>query len=207
MRIFTIFVVVALCATTMFHGWNIAGFAYARMQFTDPRDAQPADFTRWLATPGIAAAVLETSLPNMTDGTDIEGARNRKRGLEAIAALRPLSAGNWLALAGLRLVTGAPYQQVLDALAMSSLAGPNEGGIMLQRGTFGLLQWESLPHDARQRTIRDLSGALLSTTLQDVEILPAKNTLREKSAQTRQDVADMLRDSGVPPSEIARIGL
>ena len=36
---------------------------------------------------------------------------------------------------------------------------------MLQRGIFGLLQWEALPAEPRQRTIADLAGALLGTTV------------------------------------------
>jgi hypothetical protein len=207
MRFFVALAITATCAITMFHGWRIASFAHARMQATNSHDGQPADLTRWFGAPGITAAALEASLPNMTDATDIEGARARERRVEEIAAVRPLSASTWLALAGLRLVTGAPYRQVLDALAMSSIAGPNEAGIMLQRGIFGLLQWENLPTDARRRTITDLSGVLLSTTIQDEDILPAKNVLREKSTQTRHEVADLLRDDGVPASEITRLGL
>ena len=37
--------------------------------------------------------------------------------------------------------------------------------------------------------------------------MPAKNILSEKPAETRQDIAAMLRGSGVPASEIGRIGL
>jgi hypothetical protein len=143
----------------------------------------------------------------MSDATDIAGARDRADGLAAIAAIHPLSSANWLALAGMRLVTGQPYQQVLDALAMSALTGPNEGAIMLQRGVFGLLQWERLPEDVRRHTATDLAGAILGTSVQDVDLLSAKNILREKSPQTRQELADLLRADGVPASELDRMGL
>jgi hypothetical protein len=206
MRLLTIFIIVGTCTVTMFHGWNVASFAQARMQLANTRGAESAGLAKWIGSPGVTAAALEASLPKMADATDIEGARHRERQLEAIAAVRPLSASTWLALAGLRLVTGAPRQQVLGALAMSSIAGPNEGRVMWQRGVFGLLQWEELPQDARQRTITDLSGAL-GTSIEDPNLSPAKNILSEKPAETRQDIAALLRSSGVPASEISRLGL
>src|SRR5262249_52992175 len=123
------------------------------------------------------------------------------------AAVHPLSSANWLALAGMKLVTGQPHPQVLGALAMSALTGPNEGAVMLQRGVFGLLQWERLPEDVRRRTAMDLAGAVLGTHVEDADLLPAKNILREKPPQTRQEVGELLRADGVPASELGRIGL
>lgn len=78
---------------------------------------------------------------------------------------------------------------------------------MLQRGIFGLLQWEVLPPETRERTIADLAGALLGTTVRDVEVNPAKNVLAGKSADVRREIADRLSAEGVAPSELARMGL
>jgi hypothetical protein len=202
-RLPTILVIVALCVTTMSRGWAVVEFGHARAEAEEAGQA----LARWKDAPGLGAASLEASLPSMSDATDIAGARDRAEGLAAIAAVHPLSSANWLALAGMRLVTGQPYQQVLEALAMSALTGPNEGAVMLQRGIFGLLQWERLPEDVRRRSATDLAGAILGTNVQDADLLPAKNILREKSSQTRQEVGDLLRADGVPASEIGRIGL
>jgi hypothetical protein len=189
----------------MVRGWDIAAFGYARIEAAGPD--QRAALARWKNAAGLGEAALEVSLPSMSDATDIENARRRADGLAAIAAVHPLSSANWLALAGMRLVTGEPYQDVLDALAMSSVTGPNEGAVMLQRGIFGLLQWERLPEDVRRRTATDLAGAILGTNVQDAELLPAKNILREKPPETRQAVGYLLRADGVPASELGRIGL
>ncbi|HEY1796202.1 MAG TPA: hypothetical protein VGG57_08780 [Stellaceae bacterium] len=188
-------------------GWNIAEFGYARAAALASRQTAPAGLARWQDAPGLGEAALEASLPAMSDPTDIAGARARAERLAAIAAVHPLSSANWLALAGMGLVTGQPHQRVLDALAMSALTGPNEGAVMLQRGIFGLLQWERLPADVRQRTASDLAGAILGTNVQDADLLPAKNILREKPSQTRQEVGDLLRADGVPASDLGRIGL
>lgn len=191
----------------MVRGWNVARFAYVRAQIIQSHDAETASLRRWIGTPGVTEAALKASLRSMTDATDIEGARRRESGLAAIIAARPLSAENWLAIAGMRLVTGEPYQQVLDALAMSSVTGPNEGAVMWQRGIFGVLQWENLPQSARKRTISDLAGAVLGTSPNDGEFLSAKNILRGKPPLTREDVADLMRAEGVPPSALGRMGL
>jgi hypothetical protein len=90
---------------------------------------------------------------------------------------------------------------------MSSLTGANEGSIMLQRGTFGLVQWEILPADVRKRVIADLAGAVLETTVRDGEIAPAKNVLTAKTPDTRQEIASLLRAQGVSANELARMGL
>src|SRR5262249_54026014 len=144
-------VIVALCAVAMSRGWTIVQLGFARAEVRLGGQVT-ASLAQWQGAPGLGEASLEASLPLMSDATDIAGARARAEGLAAIAAVHPLSSANWLALAGMRLVTGQPYQQVLDALAMSTLSGPNEGAVMLHRGVFGLLQWERLPEDVRRRT-------------------------------------------------------
>jgi hypothetical protein len=78
---------------------------------------------------------------------------------------------------------------------------------MLQRGIFGLFQWESLPLEVRSRIVGDIAGALSGTTVRDGEIEPARTLLATKAAQTQQEIASLLRASGVPPNELARMGL
>ena len=161
----------------------------------------------WTATPGLGGPALRASLSTIADAADVGAVRERTETLTALLAVQPLSSADWLSLAAMRLVAHESYDKVLGALAMSSLTGPNEGEVMLRRGTFGLVQWEILPADARRRVIADLAGAILQTTVRDGEIAPAKNVLSVKSADTRREIAGLLGAEGVPAKELARMGL
>jgi hypothetical protein len=204
MRLLTAVAVIGLCAFAAFRGWGIVGFAVARAHGASG-DQQAV--RAWIGVAGLAGAAREASLTQVADPADIEGARQRGEDLAAILSVRPLSSTNWLSLAGMRLVTAQPYQQVLAALTMSWVTGANEGAVMLQRGIFGLLQWEALPPDARKRIIADLAGVVLGTSIHDVSITPAKNVLSNKSADTRREIAGLLRAEGVSATELARMGL
>ncbi len=118
-----------------------------------------------------------------------------------------MSSISWLSLAGMRLVTGQPPEQVLSALAMSSLTGPNEHAIMYQRGVFELLQWEALPNDFRKRAVRDISGAMLSGNWGDSHRRAVVEALAGKGDETRRDIGDFLRGAGVADSELALMQL
>jgi hypothetical protein len=195
----TAFAVIGLAAFAVTRGWSIAEFAVAR--------AQPEAARAFVEMTGVAATAREASLTKVADAADIAGARQRAVDLGALLSVRPLSSTGWLSLAGMRLVTAEPYQQVLAALTMSWVTGANEGPVMLQRGIFGLLQWESLPDDARKRIIADVAGAVLGTSVHDVAIDPARSVLGGKSADTRHEIAGLLRAEGVSPAELARMGL
>src|SRR5262245_8359113 len=125
MRFHTAVAVIALCAFAVIHGSNIVRFALARSESPVGRRADAV--RAWLAAPGLAAAAREAALTPVVDPADVDGARRRGDGLAAMLAVRPLSSSAWLSLAGIWLVTAQPYQQVLAALTMSSVTGPNEG--------------------------------------------------------------------------------
>jgi hypothetical protein len=202
-RIFTALAVIALCGLAVSHGWGIARFAIARTGVA----SQPDAVRPWIAVPGIAAAALEASLTEVADAGDADAAGKRSEELSAVLAVHPLSSATWLSLAGMRLVAHQPYDKVLGALTMSLLTGANEGSIMMQRGTFGLVQWEVLPADMRKRIIADLAGAILETGVRDSELVPAKNVLAAKAAETRREISNLLRAEQVPAKELARMGL
>jgi hypothetical protein len=205
-RLLTALAIIGLCAVTVSWGWSIVGFANARARAVESEHR--ADAVRhWTAIPGLAGDALEVSLTDAAEPTDIDAARKRGEALNAILSVRPLSSTNWLSLAGVRLVAGEGYDMVLGALAMSSLTGANEGSVMLQRGIFGLVQWEALPPDVRKRIIADLAGAVLETTVRDGEIAPAKSVLSVKTADTRREIANLLLAQGVSAKELARMGL
>jgi hypothetical protein len=205
-RWLTALAVLGLCGFALARGWEITRFAEARSRLGG-HEKHTDVLKRWTAVPGLAEAALVASLARVTDSGDIEEAARRADGLTALLSVHPLSSTDWLSLSGMWLVTGQPYERVLRALAMSSLTGPNEGSVMLQRAIFGLLQWEVLPAAARQRTIADLAEALHATAVEDREINPAKNVLAGKSADVRREIADRLSAAGTAATELARMGL
>lgn len=206
MRLLTAFAIIVLCGFAAIRGWSIAHFVEDRARFSSSQ-SEVGGVDLWIGVPGLSTAALETSPAQTPDASEIEGVRKRAQRLATLLSLRPLSSGSWLSLAEARLMTARPYKEVLSALLMSSLTGPNEGAIMWQRGTFGLLLWQLLPSDARTRTIRDLAGALLETSIGDGEIRVERNLLSMKSAETRAVIASLLRAQGVTQAKLDRMGL
>lgn len=152
-------------------------------------------------------AALDDTLTDLAGTAGVDGARKRADLLTQVLSVRPLSSVSWLDLSGMWLVMGEPYARVLGALKMSAITGPNEESVMWQRATFGLLQWEALPADARERTISDLSGVMLDDEPQGSEASEAKRVLAAKADKFRSQIASMLTDVGVSSAGLARLGL
>jgi hypothetical protein len=204
-RIFTALTIIAMCVYATWSGWSIVTFARTRTGLSGEQRA--SEMRLWGDRAGLGGAALEAAVSDPIALSDAAAIGQRANDLAAILSGRPLSSTAWLSLAGVRLAGGEPFANVLGALAMSSLTGANEGSLMLQRGTFGLFQWESLPLEVRSRIVGDIAGAIRGTTVQDGEIEPARKLLATKAAQTQQEIAGLLRASGVPPNELARMGL
>jgi hypothetical protein len=205
-RIFTVFAVIAICVYTTWSGWSVMTFARARAALVSEEN-RGSEMRPWTDRAGLGGAALEAVVSAPIALSNVAAVEQRADDLAAILSGRPLSSTAWLSLAGVRLARGEPFANVLGALAMSSLTGANEGSLMLQRGIFGLFQWESLPLEVRSRIVGDIAGALSGTTVRDGEIEPARTLLATKAAQTQQEIAGLLRASGVPPNELARMGL
>ena len=206
MRLLTALVVLGACGFAIIRGWDVVGFAKAQVQHHSDV-AQPTPVRSWIDTPGLTGAALKASLAQMAPGTSVDDARKRADILAMLLAVRPLSPSDWLSLAGARLVTGESQQEVLSALTMSYVAGPNEGAVMLERAIFGLLQWETLPKVVLTRTIHDLAGAILGTAIGDNGMNVVKAVLNAKSSETRSQIARMLRAEEVSAVVLARMGL
>jgi hypothetical protein len=204
MRLLTACCVVALCAFAIFRGWSIVRFADAEARIASHERGIDA-IRPWIGTPGLTGTALHTSLTYLANSTDIEEARKRAVDLTTLLAVRPLATMDWLSLAGMRLVRSEPG--ALAALTMSSVTGPNEGAVMVQRAIFGLLEWETLPADARRRTIADLAEVISADVAADGAMTTAKNILRTKSPEMRSEIAGLLRTDRVLAGHLARIGL
>jgi hypothetical protein len=205
-RILTALAVVGLSGWTVSCGWAIVRFSRARASVASHEDRAHA-VQPWIAVTGIAGAALEASLTDAADPTDIDRIRKRSEEFAAILSVRPISSMNWLSFASMRLVAGQPFDQVLDALALSSLTGANEGRVMSQRGIFGLWQWENLPSHVRKQMVAGLAGAMLERAVSDQERSSADRILATKSADTRREIAGLLRAEGLSAADLGRIGL
>jgi hypothetical protein len=206
MRLLITFAILALCSFAMVRGWNIVRFVDARAH-VGIRETRVEEIRAWDKTPGLRDAALQASLTKIADMTDADGARKRADDLSNLLSIQPLSSVNWLSLAGMRLVAGQPEKQVLAALTMSWLTGPNEGSVMLQRGVFGLLLFEVLPADLRKRVIDDVTGAILGAVAHDSELTAAKNILSTKSVDIREEIASLMLGKSLSATQLARLGL
>lgn len=205
-RLLTAVAILALCSFGIVRGWSIVRFVDARAHFA-AHEIGIEEIRSWDKAPGLRDAALQTSLTKIADMNDADGARKRADDLNVSLSVRPLSSVNWLSLSGMRLVAGQSETEVLSALEMSWVTGPNEGSIMLQRGVFGILVWETLPPVARKRVIDDIAGAILATPVGDSELNAVKNVLNEKPVDIRLEIARLMQAGGVPVNQLARLGL
>ena len=190
-RLGTAFVVLALCTFAGSRGWSTAQFAIMRSELDHP--AQVGPLGPWIGAPGVTAAALSATLTQMTDAADVDGAAKRADQLAALLSVRPLSSRHWLSLAEMRLVTERPKEEVVTALEMSWVTGPNEGTLMWQRGVFGVLIWELLSPEKRKLTIEQIARAMNGTPIDDSELVSAKKALSQKSAEARAEIAVLMR--------------
>jgi hypothetical protein len=158
---------------------------------------------------GTAAAKSGAGTPDAqtSPGAGMVDGRGRADRLFARLAARPLSSTDWLSLAGAWTMSGARQDQILSALTMSYLTGPNEGAVMLERALFGVLSWENLPEDMRDRTIHDLAGALLETEITRGGFAITRSVLVAKPPDVRSRIAEMLLAEHAPAQMLAQIGL
>ena len=205
-RFLTTIAILGLCSFSVVRGWNIVRFVDARAHLGSGETSIEA-VRSWAGVAGLGSAALQASLTKMADVADVDGARKRADDLSALLSVRPLSPVNWSSLGGMRLVTGKPHKEVLEALAMSWVTGPNEGSVMWQRGMFGLLLWETLPANARKRVIDDVAGLMLGNFVSDREFAVANNVLSGKSVDTQREIAGLMQAESLSAIRIARLGL
>lgn len=187
---------IALCAFTIAQGWSVIDFAHSRAA----NDAGSA--RAWIGVPA-----FDATLRDITGQYGSTAVARRIDSLEQLLAARPMSSAAWLALAETRLTGGQPYKDVLAALRMSSLTGPNEAAVMWPRGIFCLLQWDALPPDFQRRAILDLAGPITAGIVTDAGRRLIRGVVGAKTQQTRARVAALLQIEGVDPEELAGIGL
>src|SRR5262245_56295078 len=152
----------------------------------------------WATVPGVASTALQSKLKEKINPSDLTAANGRREALSAILSIEPLSSRGWLALSGVQLITDQPMEQVLGALMLSMVTGPNEGYVMADRGIFGVSLWEDLSLDLRRRAAIDLAA----------KDLPEKGKLRAvvstKSEMVRNELRTAMLAAGLSPKEVER---
>jgi len=183
--------VTALCLFAVTRGWAIVAI----------------ERTRPLASEEAPVDQIDQAAVNIIGTGRVAAAQQRAEALSRLLAVRPLAPSAWLSLAEARLVIGAPYKDVLGALKMSSVTGPNEAAVMWRRGLFAVSQWEALPPDFRQRAALDLAGPAGSFAFDDSDAQLLQRLLGAKSSEARAQIAALLRLEGTSDATLARIGL
>jgi hypothetical protein len=206
MRLLSSLIILTLCIVTVVRGWHIAGFAEARVRVADGRGDVEA-LRRWVGVPGLTTPALAALVARGGRVGSPEALRAHIDDLAHLLSLRPLSSADWLSLAAARLEAEKPTPQVEAALTMSWLTGPNEAAIMWPRAVFGILHWEALSPDARDRVVTDLAGSVVGHAASAEDLTLAGHLLSRQSIDNRAAIAQKLRAAGVSDAELEKLGL
>jgi hypothetical protein len=198
-RLLTAGGLIAVGAWAAAQGWSVVAFATARSE------EGVAPTRAWVGSP-VAGAILDRRLDQLAAATE-DAPHQRLELLSQRLAVRPLSSAAWLSLAGMRAVTGGAYGEMLAALKMSAVTGPNEARIMWQRGLFSVLQWEMLPVEFRIQAARDLAGPLAAGLIDDADANLAARLVQAKPTESRGQIASMLAAQSLAAVALQRIGL
>jgi hypothetical protein len=203
-RLVTMFCVLAVCGFAMARGWQVASFAAAEPALRRAEAGSEA-FLAWRDVPGVSAAALTDAMLASLGRAADPGARAER--LSEILAARPLSSIDWLALAGTRVAMKAPWERVIAALTMSYVTGPNEAPAMLQRGLFGVIEWDYLPAATRAETIRDLAGTIEGSAMANMARSLIKRAIATRTPDAKAEIAAMLKSQQIPAADLAQVGL
>ena len=159
----------------------------------------------WGTTPGLASRALRTVLADKIDIADQKVANEQREALAAILSIKPLSSRDWLSLSGVQLVTDQPMDDVLESLKLSTLTGPNEGYVMVERGIYGVSLWEFLSPDLKSRVANDLLPVLSQRTPEEgAEAGKLRALVSAQPQRVRRELREALLATGLSPNEIER---
>jgi hypothetical protein len=203
-RVVTAIVLLGICGFSIARGWTIVRFSVATMSVESPE--KRAEIAKmWGTTPGLASRALRTVLADKIDTADQKVASEQREGLAAILSIKPLSSRDWLSLSGLQLVTDQPMDDVLESLKLSTLTGPNEGYVMVERGIYGVSLWESLSPDLKGRVAHDLLPVLSQRTPEEgAEAGRLRALVSAQPQRVRRELREALLATGLSPNEIER---
>jgi hypothetical protein len=207
-RLATAVVLAGICGFSVAQGWKIVRFSVATMNLESPE--QRAEIVKtWGTTPGLASTALRTVLADKIDIADQKATNEQREALSAILSIKPLSPRDWLSLSGVQLVTDQPMDDVLESLNLSTLTGPNEGPVMVERGIYGVSLWESLSPDLKSRVANDLLSLLFARSPEEgAETGRLQALVSAQPPRVRKELREALLATGVSPSDIQqKLGL
>jgi hypothetical protein len=163
----------------------------------------------WGATPGLASTALRTVLADKINIADQKANNRQREVLSAILSIKPLSPRDWLALSGVQFITDQPMDDVLESLKLSTLTGPNEGYVMVERGIYGVSLWESLSPDLKSRVANDLVPVLFPRTAQEgADGGKLRALVSAQPQRVRRELREALLATGLSPNQIEqKLGL
>ena len=207
-RLITAIAVIGMSGFSVVQGWMLFRFSVVMMSADSP-DKRAGIVKTWGTTTGVASAALQNDLSDKIDVADQKAANRQREALAAILLVKPVSPQYWLALSGMQLITDQPMEDVLESLKMSTLTGPNEGSVMVDRGIYGVSLWLSLPPDLKSRVANDLLPVLFPRTPEDRKEAGKLHALVASEPQrVRKELHEALLSAGVSPADIEqKLGL
>jgi hypothetical protein len=194
-RVVTALGIIGLCGWPLWQGYNVIRYTMA---------GSPEALRPWFSVSGIAFDAREDAVTHVDVSSNSTTIRRRREELGDMLAIRPMSARYWLQLAEARVDLHETLAKTIDTLELSAITGPNEDYMLMQRGLFGIWQWEVLPPDHQQRAAADLVSA---TGISDGKAAWLREALSEKAEQFRQQIRSALQARGFPKRDLDRIGL
>ena len=207
-RLATAIVLMGICGFSVALGWTIVRFSAAIMDVEFPEKRVEIAKT-WGTTPGIAATALRNVLADKINIADQKAANEQREALAAILSIKPLSSRDWLSLSGVQLVTDQPMDDVLESLKLSTLTGPNEEYVMVERGIYGVSIWELLSPDLKRRVANDFLPLLFPRSpVEGVEAGKFQALVSAQPQRVRKELREALLAAGVSPNDIQqKLGL
>jgi hypothetical protein len=141
---------------------------------------------------------LEAQLSKKLDPADLQSGKRQREVLAEILAIRPLASIDWMSFAAMGLLTDQPMEQVLGALMLSTVTGPNEGYVMADRGMFSVSLWEDLSPDLKRRVATDLAAGEMPDRAKFRAVLAAKSTA------VQDELRKAMLATGLSPKEVER---
>jgi hypothetical protein len=196
-RFLTSLLVIALCACTIMGAATLLRVGVEELVSNgENAEAHLRPFTGSISVGHLARRDLLL-------GSMREDASARLTDINDLLSVTPLSSEAWLELARLRLAGAAPSGEIVEALAMSHLTGPNEGPLMGLRVGFSLPLWSVLPPDVRRMLISDLIGGGWGY-LGPAQQTALPQVLRLARAETREELLAALSRAGGPGAALVR---
>jgi hypothetical protein len=197
-RFWTAIVVIGICGAAVFSGWNVARFSFAMTR--DDASKQRTEARVWTSVPGVASTARQAEMMDKINPTDLTAVNERREALSALLSIRPLSSYHWLLLSNMEFATAQRMDDVLNALTLSMLTGPNENHVMVERGMFGVSIWEDLLPDLKKHVAVDL------TAERDPGNPRFRTFVSSTPAGLRNELRTALLAQGLPPKDVERLG-